>query len=126
MQKTVEPKARRFSIYAYMKKKPFHLKQIDSRETIFYWYDLGESMYALYDSDMGEPVSYGSLNLVVGTIRAINREVIEGKRKKCVLWYFKRDSTAGWKKMTPPVLFNWNPDSTEKKDTTEEKKAGKD
>ena len=105
-----------------MKKKPFHLKEIDSRETIFYWYDLGESMYAVYDSDMGEPISYGSLNLVVGTIRAINEEVTAGTRKKCMLWYFERDATQGWRKKTPPVLFNWKPESTDKKAATDKKK----
>ena len=106
-----------------MKKKPLHLKKIDHEENIFYWYELGESMYVLYDSDMGEPISYGSLNLVVGTIRAINREVTEGKRKKCILWYFERDATQGWRKKTPPVLFNWNPETTDKKDVTDKKKS---
>ncbi len=105
-----------------MKKKPLHLKEIGYKEPVFYWYDLGESMYALYDSDMGEPVSYGSLNLVVGTIRAINEEVLSGKRKKCVLYYFKRDATQGWKKSTPPVLFNWNPDTADMKEADDKKK----
>lgn len=105
-----------------MKKKPLHLKEIYANETIFYWYELENSVYALYDSDMGEPISYGSLNLVVGTIRAINEEVIAGKRKPCILWYFKRDNTQGWKKNTPPVLFNWNPELSDKKKTTEDKK----
>ena len=105
-----------------MKKKPIHLKEISPNETIFYWYELGESMYALYDTDMGEPISYGSINLVVGTIRAINEEVMSGKRKKCVLWYFKRDSTLGWRKSTPPVLFNWNPEVADKKRITDNKK----
>ena len=105
-----------------MKKKPIHLKEISPDETIFYWYELGESMYALYDTDMGEPISYGSINLVVGTIRAINEEVMSGKRKKCVLWYFKRDSILGWRKSTPPVLFNWNPEVADKKKITDNKK----
>lgn len=105
-----------------MKKKPIHLKEIDPREVIFYWYDLGNATYALYDSDMGEPISYGSINLVVGTIRAINEEVISGKRKKCVLWYLERDQTQGWKKKTPPVLFNWNPDTADKKKADQKKK----
>lgn len=106
-----------------MKQKPLHLKKIAYDEPSFFWYELGESVYALYDSDMGEPISYGSLALVVGTIRAINREVLERKRKKCVLWYYKRDNTQGWRKMTPPVVFNWNPDSADKKAATEEKKT---
>lgn len=106
-----------------MKKKPIHLKPINEFEHIFYWYDLGQSTYALYDSDMGEPISYGSLNLVVGTIRAINREVVEGKRKKCILWFYKRDNLDGWKKKTPPVLFNWNPEQQDKKEAIEEKKS---
>lgn len=78
-------------------------------------------MYAVYDSDMGEPISYGSLNLVVGTLRAINEEVTARKRKKCMLWYFKRDAVQGWKKSTPPVLFNWNPEATDKKALTDKK-----
>lgn len=98
-----------------MKKNPLHLKEIGYEEPIFYWYELGGSTYALYDSDMGEPVSYGSLNLVVGTIRAINEEVLARKRAKCVLYYFKRDKLQGWRKSTPPVLFNWNPDISDKK-----------
>ena len=104
-----------------MKKKPFHLKVIEPKETIFYWFNLGESTYSLYDSDMGEPVSYGSLNLVVGTIRAINGEVIDGKRAPCILYYFERDGVNGWRKKTPPVLFNWNPTAEEKRRVAEEK-----
>jgi|LauGreDrversion4_2_1035121.scaffolds.fasta_scaffold1212192_2 hypothetical protein len=105
-----------------MKKKPLHLKQIGYDEPIFYWYELGEATYALYDSDMGEPISYGSLNLVVGTIRVINEEVLARKRKKCILYYFKRDTTNGWRKTAPPVLFNWNPDSADKKAADDKKK----
>ena len=105
-----------------MKKKPIHLKEIGPHETIFYWYELDSAVYALYDSDMGEPVSYGSLNLVVGTIRAINKEVTSGKRKKCILWYFKRDTNQGWKKFNPPVVFNWNPEETDKNKILENKK----
>lgn len=105
-----------------MKKKPLHLKQISYDEDIFYWYEIGEATYVLYDSDMGEPISYGSLNLVVGTIRAINRELIEGKRKKCILFYFKRDPSIGWRKSTPPVLFNWNPEVMDKKKAAADKK----
>lgn len=83
-------------------------------------------MYAVYDSDMGEPISYGSLNLVVGTIRAINEEVTTGKRNRCMLWYFKRDGVQGWKKSTPPVMFNWNPETTDKKALTNKKKEDTD
>jgi hypothetical protein len=57
----------------------------------------------------------------VGTIRAINNEVLERKRKRCVLWYYKRDATLGWRKFTPPVVFNWNPDSADKKDAIKDK-----
>lgn len=105
-----------------MKKKPLHLKEIAPNETMFYWFELGESTYALYDSDMGEPISYGSVNLVVGTIRAINAEVMTGKRAPCTLWFFKRDGINGWRKNTPPVLFNWNPSAEDKRKAAEEKK----
>lgn len=91
-------------------------------ENIFYWYEIGNGEYALYDSDMGKPISYGSLNLVVGTIRALNKQVISGQRKCCDLWFFKRSDTQGWMKQTPPVLFNWKPESTEKRDMIEKKK----
>ena len=80
-------------------------------------------MYAVYDSDMGEPISYGSINLVVGTIRAINDEVTKGKRRPCTLWYFKRDGTTGWRKSTPPVVFNWNPAAEDKRKATDDKKG---
>lgn len=79
-------------------------------------------MYALYDSDMGEPISYGAMNFVVGTIRAINKEVREGKRTPCIVWYFERDGLNGWKKKTPPVLMDWTPESMEKIGMTQEKK----
>jgi len=79
-------------------------------------------MYSLYDSDMGEPISYGAMNYVVGTIRAINKEVLEGKRTPCILWYFERDGIYGWKKKTPPVSMNWDPESTKKKEMVDEKK----
>ena len=108
-----------------MKKKPLHLKEIGYDESIFYWYELGGGTYALYDSDMGEPVSYGSLNLVVGTIRAINEEVISRKRVKCVLYYLVRDVNNGWKKRTPPVLFNWTPDNEDKKKVIDQKNKEK-
>lgn len=105
-----------------MKKKPMHLKEIAPKESIFFWYELGEGTYSLYDSDMGEPISYGSINLVVGTIRAMNKEVIDGKRKPCTLWYFKRDGTNGWRKCTPPVLFNWKPSAEDKREASDNKK----
>lgn len=106
-----------------MKKRPLHLKEIDPKEREFFWFNLGQSTYVLYDSDLGEPISYGSINLVVGTIRAINEEVISGKRNPCVLWYFERDGTIGWRKKTPPVLFNWNPSAATKKAVADDKKT---
>ena len=105
-----------------MKKKPFHLKEIGPDELIFYWFNLGQSTYAIYDSDMGEAISYGSINLVVGTLRAINDEVTAGKRNPCSLYYFERDGVNGWRKKTPPVVFNWNPTAEDKRKAADEKK----
>ena len=105
-----------------MKSKPLHLKRIDPKETEFFWFNLESSTYVLYDSDLGEPISYGSLNLVVGAIRAINKEVTTGKRKPCVLWYFERDGVAGWKKKTPPVMFNWTVSAEDKQKVSDNKK----
>jgi hypothetical protein len=98
-----------------MKKKPLHLKEISQDELNFYWFDLGNSTHVLYDSDMGEPIAYGSINLVVGTIRNINKEMLGRERVKCIVWFMKKDPRLGWKKVPPPVLFNWNPAEIEKK-----------
>ena len=109
-------------LFITMKKKPLHLKVIGPDEVQFFWYNLENSTYALYDSDMGEPVSYGSINLVVGTLRAINEEVLTGKRDPCVVWYYERDGQLGWRKKTPPVLFKWNPTAEDRRKLAEEKK----
>lgn len=72
-----------------MKQKPTHLKKIDPRENTFFNFKLDASTYVLYDSDMGEPVAYGSFNLVGATISNLS--------PKCTIYYFELNSTDGWK-----------------------------
>jgi hypothetical protein len=76
-------------IFMHMKKKPLHLKEIDKAETMFFYFKLDATTYILYDSDMGEPVSYGSLNIVGGTISKLN--------PKSTIFYFELDNSQGWK-----------------------------
>ena len=72
-----------------MKKKPLHLKTIDPSERTFFHFKLDASTYVLYDSDLGEPVSYGSFNIVGSTISNLN--------PKSTIFYFEMDSLLGWK-----------------------------
>ena len=72
-----------------MKKKPIHLKEIDKNETTFFHFKMDPTTYALYDSDMGEPVSYGSVNMVSGTIASLPLS--------STIFYFELDNAAGWK-----------------------------
>ena len=54
-----------------MKKKPLHLKEIDSKEDVFFHFKIDPATYVLYDSDMGEPVAYGAFNLVGAKISSL-------------------------------------------------------
>jgi hypothetical protein len=72
-----------------MKQKPIHFKKIDPKETTFFNFKLDASTYVLYDSDMGEPVSYGSFNFVSATIAKLS--------SKSTIFYFELNNTDGWK-----------------------------
>lgn len=72
-----------------MKQKPTHLKRIDVGENTFFHFKLDASTYVLYDSDMGEPVAYGSFNLVGATISSLS--------PKCTIYYFELNPSQGWK-----------------------------
>jgi hypothetical protein len=88
-----------------MKQNPLHFKKIDVREVTFFNFKLDASTYALYDSDMGEPVSYGSLNFVGATIANLP--------KKCTIFYFELSPTMGWK-----LKRCYRPDKTTAPDET--------
>jgi hypothetical protein len=97
-----------------MKKKPSHLKKIDPKEIVFFNFKLDSSTYVLYDSDMGEPVSYGSFALVGATIKNLSPE--------CTIYYFEMSALQGWK-----LKRTYKPDNTvaeeaDKKENIESKK----
>ena len=90
-------------------------------EKQFYWFDMKDRQ-VLYDSDMGTPVSYGSNELVKGSIKGIAKAVREGKHSKCIIWYFKREMNGQWKKHIMPITLSWTLDDTEKRNIVNEKK----
>jgi hypothetical protein len=107
-----------------MKQKPTHLKKIDVRENTFFHFKLDASTYVLYDSDMGEPIAYGSLNLVGATIANLS--------PKCTIYYFELNLTDGWKMKRvykPDKSIAENQDKTgkikDKKEETQEDKIKK-
>ena len=72
-----------------MRKLPSHLTAIDPRETTFFYFKLDATTHILYDSDMGEPVAYGSFNLVGTTITKLP--------KQSMVFYFEMDTNKGWR-----------------------------
>lgn len=72
-----------------MRQKPRMFKEIDPEETTFFSFKLDASTFVLYDSDMGEPVAYGSFNLVGATISKLS--------SKCTIFYFELNPRDGWK-----------------------------
>jgi len=92
-----------------MKQKPTHLKKIDIKETTFFNFKLDASTYVLYDSDMGEPVSYGSFNLVSATISNLS--------SNCTIYYFELSTSEGWK-----LKRAYKPDKTTAEDRDKQSK----
>lgn len=61
----------------------------DSNERIYYHFKLDPSRYMLYDSELGEPVEFGSFNKVATVIKNLSKE--------CIIFYFELNSEIGWK-----------------------------
>lgn len=61
------------------------LKRINPKALLYHYFEKSVSEFALYDDDMDLPVSYGSRNLVDGTVRKLNKTVS--------VVYYKRDLT---------------------------------
>jgi hypothetical protein len=79
-------------------KKP----RIPQGETIFYIFKLSGSEYMLYDSSMGDPVQYGSLNLITAKLNLhaeeLNKKLKPGEKPKQIYAHkLIRDATTGWK-----------------------------
>jgi len=76
-----------------------HLKfKIAENEMLFYVFRLSPSEYLLYDSGMGDPVEYGSLNKVSAKL-ASHQEELKKRYGAANLkvWKFQRDLIKGWK-----------------------------
>ena len=75
---------------------------IPREENVFYLFKLSGSEYLLYDSYMGDPIVYGSLNLISGKLEAhhnqLNKKLKIGEPPKQIYVYkLIRDTTKGWK-----------------------------
>lgn len=97
-----------------MKKKPSHLKKIDPKEVIFFNFKLDAATYVLYDSDMGEPVSYGSFAVVGATIKSLPLAA--------TIYYFEMNSIQGWKLKRTYKPDNTVSDDEDKRNKIESKK----
>ena len=61
------------------------LKRINPDALLYHFFQKSVTEYVLFDDEMDYPVSYGSKNLVEGTIRKLD--------KKVTVIYYKRDLT---------------------------------
>ena len=61
------------------------LKRIDPNALIYHYFERSISEYALFDDDLDMPVSWGSRNLVDGTVRKLPASV--------TVVYYRRDFT---------------------------------
>jgi hypothetical protein len=59
------------------------LKRINPEATIYHYFEKSVTEFALYDDDLDMPVSYGSKNLVDGTVRKLDKSI--------TIIYYKRD-----------------------------------
>jgi hypothetical protein len=84
------------------KTAPNKKSRIPLGETVFYIFKLSASEYMLYDSSMGDPIEYGSLNLVLGKLEFYKKEInkklkIGEAAKKIYIYKLQRDASKGWK-----------------------------
>ncbi len=59
------------------------LKRINPEARIYHYFEKSVTEFALYDDEMDQPVSYGSRNLIDGTVRKLNKSI--------TVVYYKRD-----------------------------------
>jgi hypothetical protein len=75
---------------------------IPKDENVFYVFKLSGSEYLLYDSYMGDPIAYGSLNLISGKLEAhfkqLNNKLKQNEAPREIYAYkLERDASKGWK-----------------------------
>lgn len=71
----------------------------------------------LYDSEMGEPVDFGSSNKVAATIKKLS--------KTCTIFYFIIDQRQGWKLKAVYKANNAAVDMEERRDAVKEVEESK-
>lgn len=81
------------------------LKRINPEARLYHYFEKSVTEFALYDDELDMPVSYGSRNLVDGTVRKLDRSII--------IIYYKRDVD----KMTfkKKVIYNGKKESAKQK-----------
>ena len=60
-------------------------KKINSKEETFYIFEISSIKYAIYDSELDEPIYYGSWNMVEGIIKNIKKH----SKNADILFYVK-------------------------------------
>ena len=76
--------------------------KIPKNEDVFYVFKLSPAEYLLYDSSMGDPIAYGSLNLLTGKLNKqldqLNKFAkTEQEKRKLYVYKLERDGVKGWK-----------------------------
>lgn len=90
---------------------------IDPDEKLYYSFKLDATRYMLYDSELGEPVDFGSFNKVAATISNLP--------KNCIIFYYELNIRDGWKLKRTYRPDNTTVDNQDKKNTFEEVKESK-
>ena len=63
-------------------------KKINNKEETFYIFEISSIKYAIYDSELDEPIYYGSWNMVEGIIKNIKKH----SKNADILFYVKDKS----------------------------------
>lgn len=63
-------------------------KKINPKEKVFYIFEISSIKYAIYDSELDEPIYHGSWNMVEGIIKNIKTY-----SKKADIFYYTKDKS---------------------------------
>lgn len=63
-------------------------KKINPKEKVFYIFEISSIKYAIYDSELDEPIYHGSWNMVEGIIKNIKTH-----SKKADIFYYTKDKS---------------------------------
>lgn len=91
--------------------RPIIFKRISSNDTVFFVFEVSNTKYVLYDSGMGDPIKYGSTNLIMGELDNQIKLAKERKRKRFKVYWMIRDGSKGWKE-NPQLPKGYSKDGT--------------